>query len=82
LIGYPGLVGGLGWQVAIGFLPDLSLTVLAIAGLAAATGIARAVRLVQARTHRDDDIADTETRPSEPMTIDDDRVPVTTRQTP
>jgi len=46
LIGYPMIIGGLGWSTAFEFVPDLSLTVLVIAGLAVLTGLARTRRLV------------------------------------
>ncbi len=49
LVGYPALMGGLGWGPAFAFLPDLSLSVLTITGLAVLTGIARLVRLLTAR---------------------------------
>jgi hypothetical protein len=52
LIGYPAVAGGLGWRAAFEFVPDLSLTVLAVAGLAVLTGLARTVRIVQGRTTR------------------------------
>jgi CubicO group peptidase (beta-lactamase class C family) len=56
LIGYPAVAGGLGWGAAFEFVPDLSLTVLAVAGLAVSTGVARTVRIVQARTTRGPEI--------------------------
>ncbi len=46
LIGYPVIIGGLGWSTAFEFVPDLSLSVLVIAGLAVLTGLARARLLV------------------------------------
>jgi CubicO group peptidase (beta-lactamase class C family)/putative hemolysin len=52
LIGYPAVTGGLGWGAAFTFVPDLSLSVLAIAGLAVLSGVVRAVRLVQANARR------------------------------
>ena len=41
LIGYPSIMGGLGWGAAFAAVPDLSLTVLIIPGLAVLTGLAR-----------------------------------------
>ena len=52
LIGYPSILGGLGWGAAFAIVPDLSLTVLVIAGLAVVTGLARALRLVRTRSLR------------------------------
>ncbi len=49
LIAYPAVAGGLGWRAAFTFVPDLSLAVAAIAGLAVLTGLARLVRLLRAR---------------------------------
>jgi CubicO group peptidase (beta-lactamase class C family) len=48
LIGYPAITGGLGWRTAFEFLPDLSLAVLVIAGLAILTGLVRAGRIAGA----------------------------------
>jgi CubicO group peptidase (beta-lactamase class C family) len=48
-IGYPAVTGGLGWSAAFYFVPDLSMTVLAVAGLAVLTGLARVLRLVTTR---------------------------------
>ncbi len=47
LIGYPAVTGGLGWRAAFEVVPDLSLTVLVVAGLAVVTGLARVARLAQ-----------------------------------
>ena len=49
LIGYPILFGGLGWRTTYGVVPDLTIAVAVIAGLALLTGIARLARLVAAR---------------------------------
>ena len=48
---YPAVLGGLGWSATFTFLPDLTLTVLVVAGLAVLTGVVRAALLVQ-RHHR------------------------------
>ncbi len=50
LVAYPVVVGGFGWATAIDFIPDLSLSVLVVAGLAVLTGIVRVVRRVQGRS--------------------------------
>ena len=50
LVSYPAITGGLGWGAAFDFIPDLSLSVLVIAGLAVLTGLTRVVRLVRPRT--------------------------------
>ena len=50
LIAYPSVAGGLGWGAAFQFVPDLSFTVLALAGLAVLTGLARTSRLLRTRT--------------------------------
>lgn len=47
LIGYPAVMGGLGWGPAFAVVPDLSLTVLVVASLAVATGLVRVLRMVQ-----------------------------------
>lgn len=47
LVGFPGVAGGLGWQGALRFVPDLGVTVLAIAGLGVITGVVRAALLVR-----------------------------------
>lgn len=52
LIAFPALAGGLGWSAAIRFVPDLSITVAVIAGLAVITGLVRVGHLVLAR-HRE-----------------------------
>ena len=49
LLIYPGITGGLGWRAAFTFIPDLSLTVASVAGLAVLTGVIRAVRLIRSR---------------------------------
>ena len=49
LIGYPAVTGGFGWSAAFTFVPDLSLAVAAIAGLAVLTGLARLVQLIRDR---------------------------------
>lgn len=49
LVLYPAILGGLGWSTTFAFLPDLTLTVAAIAGLAVATGTVRTIWLVQRR---------------------------------
>jgi hypothetical protein len=48
LVAFPGIIG-LGWRETLFFVPDLSLVVLAVSLLWLATGIARVVRLLQAR---------------------------------
>lgn len=50
LVGYPAATGGLGWRAAFDFIPDLSLIVLVVAGLAVLTGLARVLRLASTRT--------------------------------
>lgn len=47
LVLYPSVIGGLGWSAAFMFLPDLSLMVAVVGGLAVLTGIVRAALLVQ-----------------------------------
>jgi CubicO group peptidase (beta-lactamase class C family) len=54
LIGYPAVAGGLGWRAAFSFVPDLTLTVLAIGGLAVLTGVIRSDRLYEARSQSTD----------------------------
>ena len=49
LVVYPIVAGGLGWGPAFQFLPDLSLSVLVIAGLAVLTGMVRVAHLWSAR---------------------------------
>ena len=49
LVGYPALTGGFGWRAAFAFVPDLSLAVTAVAGLAVLTGLTRVFRLLQTR---------------------------------
>ena len=49
LLAYPAVTGGLGYPAALEFLPDLTLTVLIVAGLEILIGITRAVRLVRSR---------------------------------
>lgn len=50
LVAYPAITGGLGWRAAFAFIPDLSLSVATLAGLAVLTGVIRAVRLQRNRT--------------------------------
>ncbi len=50
LLQYPAALGGLGWSATFAFVPDLTLVVVAVAGLAVVTGVVR-VALV-ARRHR------------------------------
>lgn len=47
---YPALLGGLGWSATFAFLPDLTLTVVVVAGLAVLAGVVRTALLV--RRHR------------------------------
>lgn len=49
LLIYPAITGGLGWGAAFTFIPDLSLTVATVAGLAVLAGIIRATRLARNR---------------------------------
>ncbi|MGE3355016.1 MAG: serine hydrolase domain-containing protein [Acidimicrobiia bacterium] len=49
LLVYPAITGGLGWRTAFAFVPDLSLTVAAVAGLAMLTGVLRSARLARDR---------------------------------
>lgn len=52
LLLYPAITGGLGWSTTFAFVPDLTLTVAIIAGLAITTGIVRTLRLTRRhRTH-------------------------------
>jgi hypothetical protein len=44
----------LGWRAAFSFVPDLSLTVLIIGGLAVLTGVVRSARMYRARTQSTD----------------------------
>lgn len=46
---FPAITGGLGWTTTFAFVPDLTLTVSVIAGLAVITGLVRVVRLIQRR---------------------------------
>ena len=48
IVTYPIVTGGLGWGAAFAFVPDLSLVVAVLPGLALLTGLARAFRLTQA----------------------------------
>jgi hypothetical protein len=48
------VAGGLGWRAAFSFVPDLTLTVLAIGGLAVLTGVIRSDRLYEARSQSTD----------------------------
>lgn len=48
---YPVLLGGLGWSATFAFLPDLTLTVLVVAGLAVLTGVVRTALLVRRHRH-------------------------------
>lgn len=52
LIGYPVVMGGLGWGPAFEIVPDLSLTVLVVASLAVGTGLARVLGLARGRRAR------------------------------
>lgn len=47
LVSYPALIGGLGWRTAFAFLPDLTLSVTVIAGLAVITGTTRTTLLIR-----------------------------------
>jgi hypothetical protein len=47
LLGYPG-ASGMTWDQSLRALPDLTLVLLAIAGLWLVTGVMRSVRLLQA----------------------------------
>lgn len=49
LVGYPSILGGLGWSTTLAFLPDLTLLVLVVGGLAVATGAVRAALLIHRR---------------------------------
>lgn len=49
LLSYPALLVGLGWAATFAFLPDLSLAVLVVAGLAFLTGVVRTALLVHRR---------------------------------
>ena len=73
LLGYPSITGGLGWAAAFGFVPDLSLTVLTVAGLAVLTGLIRALRLLHSRMTRTTEIDVTAT-PDSARTIQPDPV--------
>ncbi len=46
VLAYPGVTGGLGWRAALTFVPDLTLSVLAICALALATGAVRIVHFL------------------------------------
>ncbi|MGB5756173.1 MAG: serine hydrolase domain-containing protein [Acidimicrobiales bacterium] len=56
LLVYPAITGGLGWRAAFTFIPDLSLTVATVAGLAVVTGTIRAVRLGLNRAPSGDEV--------------------------
>ncbi|MEZ5406846.1 MAG: serine hydrolase domain-containing protein [Acidimicrobiales bacterium] len=56
LLGYPTITGGLRWRAAFAFVPDLSLTVAVVAGLALLTGLLRAARLARHRRSPVDEI--------------------------
>ncbi len=56
LLVYPALTGGFGWGVAFSFVPDLTLAVAAVCGLAVLTGLIRAFRLVRFVGQAVDDI--------------------------
>jgi CubicO group peptidase (beta-lactamase class C family) len=73
LIGYPAVAGGLGWRVAFSFVPDLTLTVLAIGGLAVLTGVVRSDRLYEARSQS----TDTQSTEAHPADADPTDTPVT-----
>ncbi len=80
LIGYPAVTGGLGWSAAFAFVPDLSLVVVAVAGLAVLTGLTRVLRLVRARpTVISDRDIDATPDPGEP-TFSPDFIPADTNQ--
>ena len=86
MLAYPAITGGLGWRAAFAFVPDLSLTVATITGLAVLSGVIRAVRLVRAGTHADHAI-DLRTTPAPNSstststdTADADRLPTPSRQ--
>jgi hypothetical protein len=49
LVTYPAVISGLGWATALSFVPDLTLTVVVIGGLAVITGTVRAALLIQRR---------------------------------
>lgn len=50
LLVYPSLLGGLGWSATFAFLPDLTLTVVVIGGLALTCGAVRTALLVSRHT--------------------------------
>ena len=50
LLVYPSALGGLGWEATYSFLPDLTLSVVVLAGLAIATGAVRAALLISRRS--------------------------------
>ena len=51
LVLYPGITGGLGFGTAFAFIPDATLTLIGVCGLAIITGGVRITRLL--RRHRD-----------------------------
>src|SRR5690606_32987273 len=52
VVAYPAMTGGLGWRATFGFIPDLTIVVVAVCGLWLLTGAARIARLVQAGVGR------------------------------
>ena len=60
---YPAITGGLGWGAAFSFIPDLSLTVATVAGLAVVAGVVRATRLARYRPRSGHEL-DLRTRPA------------------
>lgn len=75
LLAYPAITGDLGWAAAFAFVPDLSLTVATVAGLACLTGVIRALRLVRNRIPSSDDGGDPPQLDPSPS-IDNTPVPV------
>ena len=52
LLAYPSLTGGLGWSASFEFLPDLTLTVMILAGLTVISGAVRTSLLIQHESRR------------------------------
>lgn len=77
LLAYPALIGGFGWSTAFSFVPDLTLTVGVIGGLAVTTGAVRLALLIQQIRNEPPSPAqpvtqpaDVETAPSESRTLE------------
>jgi hypothetical protein len=47
LVLYPSMTGGLGWRGTFGFIPDLTLVIVAVSALWLLTGVARIARFVE-----------------------------------